>query len=310
MLLVRGSDGVIRAFHNSCSHRGNKLVWNDDPDRETSGVCRQLACKYHGWRYDLEGNIAYVHNAPEFFDLEARDLSLPRIHCEEWAGFVFINLLDEPRQTLREFLTPTVDRLADFPFHKMTQRHVCEGVVEANWKVFIDAYQELYHVPYVHSKMNAPDVQATGTDKVPFMIPAFLHSGRHRMYSSGGPKANSNVRSSRALDALFRSSLYGPIDPPDVGPLGTGLNPRRLENWGLDNWMLYPNFTIQIWGLGWYTIYEHWPMGPDRHRFTLTFLLRPARGRLPAPWPRSTRSTPCASSCCRTLARARPCRRR
>ncbi len=107
VLVIRGMDNEVRAFHNVCSHRGNKVMWDDYPDRETQGTCRQLACKYHGWRYALDGEVQYVHNAPEFFGLDAEKLSLPKIHCEVWAGFVFVNLLETPLQSLREFLGPT-----------------------------------------------------------------------------------------------------------------------------------------------------------------------------------------------------------
>ena len=55
VVVVRGTDGEVRAFHNICRHRGNKLVWNDYPGEETSGTCRQFTCKYHGWRYALDG---------------------------------------------------------------------------------------------------------------------------------------------------------------------------------------------------------------------------------------------------------------
>jgi phenylpropionate dioxygenase-like ring-hydroxylating dioxygenase large terminal subunit len=275
IVLMRGTDGEIRAFHNICSHRGNKLVWSDHPDKEARGNCRQLACKYHGWRFNLEGQINYVHNAPEFFDLTSADLSLPRIHCEVWGGFIFVNLEKEPKQSLREFLTPGVAALEDYPYHKMTEVYVAEAVIECNWKVFIDAYQELYHVPYVHSRMNNPNVSSTGTDKVPMMVPQFMHFDRHHMYSSGGPKANLNVRSSRPLDAVFKSSFYGPVNPPDVGLLGQGINPGRIENWGLDNWQLYPNFSLQQWGLNWYITYEHWPLGPDSQRFILSMYFVP-----------------------------------
>src|SRR5262244_3889352 len=55
LIIVRGADGVIRAFHNICRHRGNKLVWTDDPAAETHGSCRQFVCKYHGWTYGLDG---------------------------------------------------------------------------------------------------------------------------------------------------------------------------------------------------------------------------------------------------------------
>ena len=55
VIVVKGKDEKIRAFYNVCRHRGNKLVWNDFPNEEVKGACRQFTCKYHGWRYDLEG---------------------------------------------------------------------------------------------------------------------------------------------------------------------------------------------------------------------------------------------------------------
>jgi phenylpropionate dioxygenase-like ring-hydroxylating dioxygenase large terminal subunit len=284
VLVVRGMDDQIRAFHNVCSHRGNKLMWDDYPTKESHGNCRQIACKYHGWRYGLDGEISYVHNAPEFFDLKAEDLALPKIHCEVWAGFVFVNLDTEPRQSLRDFLGPEVAKLETYPFHLMTQRYVLDAVVNSNWKMLMDAFQELYHVPYVHSRMNNPSGPSTGTDKVPFMMPTFSVFGKHRLYTSGGQHANEAVRSPRRLDDFFRSSFYGPIDPPDVGPIGDGVNPGRIENWGLDAWQLYPNLDILIWGRNnWYNTYEYWPLTPDTHRFLWTIYFVPpktARERL------------------------------
>ena len=75
-IVVRGTDGEVRAFHNICRHRGNKLVWNDFPREETSGTCRQFTCKYHGWRYDLEGDLTFVQQEAEFFDLDKADYGL------------------------------------------------------------------------------------------------------------------------------------------------------------------------------------------------------------------------------------------
>ena len=284
VLVVRDMNDTVHAFHNVCSHRGNKLVWDDFPGKESHGSCRQLACKYHGWRYDLDGQINYVHNAPEFFDLKAEDLALPKINCEVWAGFIFVNLEENPRQPLREFLGPQVLKLESYPFHKMTQRYVIDAPVECNWKILMDAFQELYHVPYVHSKMNNPTGPATGTDRVPFMMPTFRVLGKHRLYTSGGPHANANVRSPRPLDDYFGSSFYGPVDAPEVGPLGDGVNPGKVANWGLDSWQLYPNLDILIWGnRNWYLTYEYWPLTPDTHRFVWNLYFVPpenARERL------------------------------
>ena len=64
IIIVRDREDRVRVFHNVCRHRGNRLVWNDDPRDDTQGFCRQFVCKYHGWRYGLDG-AARVHPAGE-----------------------------------------------------------------------------------------------------------------------------------------------------------------------------------------------------------------------------------------------------
>ena len=92
MIIVRDKDGGVRGFHNICRHRGNKLVWNDFPGEETSGTCRQFTCKYHGWRYDLDGSLTFVQQESEFFDLDKADFGLVPVQTEVWEGFIFVNL--------------------------------------------------------------------------------------------------------------------------------------------------------------------------------------------------------------------------
>src|SRR4029453_12769529 len=60
LIVLRGTDGGVRAFHNFCRHRGNKLLWEETPRHETRGTCRQFMCKYHGWRYGLDGQLNFV----------------------------------------------------------------------------------------------------------------------------------------------------------------------------------------------------------------------------------------------------------
>src|SRR5439155_24323394 len=114
IIVVRDLQGEVRAFHNICRHRGNKLVWNDFPREATSGSCRALTCKYHGWRYDLGGACTFVNQESEFFDLDKGDHGLVPVHCDVWAGFVFVNLADEPAQSLREFLGPMITDLEGY----------------------------------------------------------------------------------------------------------------------------------------------------------------------------------------------------
>jgi hypothetical protein len=99
------------------------------------------------------------------------------------------------------------------------------------------------------------------------MLPYLAAFGKHRVFSSGGPNANVKVRVGRPMDEAFAATFYGPIDVPDVGPLGDGVNPGGIDNWGLDSWKIYPNFDIITWGRNLYYTYEYWPCGVDTNRF-------------------------------------------
>ena len=91
-MIARDLDDIVHAFHNVCAHRGNKVVWQEHPQEESSGSCRAFACKYHGWRYGLDGKVNHITNEEEFFDLDKSKLRMPPVHCEVWAGFIFVNL--------------------------------------------------------------------------------------------------------------------------------------------------------------------------------------------------------------------------
>src|SRR5215472_13864057 len=147
ILVVRATGGTIRAFHNICRHRGNKLAWTDDPKQDTHGVCRQFTCKYHGWRYNLDGALTFVQQEGEFFNLDKERYGLVPVHCEVWAGFIFVNFAPEPEQPLREFLGPMVTDLEGYPFEKQTARFGYSTTINANWKLYVDAFAEFYHAP-------------------------------------------------------------------------------------------------------------------------------------------------------------------
>ena len=147
-------DGEVRAFHNICRHRGNKLVWTDFPREESSGNARQFVCKYHGWKYDLDGACSFVQQESEFFDLDKADYGLVPVHCDVWSGFIFVNLAAEPSQTLAEFLGPMITAIDGYPFDQMTERFFYRADVGSNWKLFMDAFQEFYHAPVLHAKQS------------------------------------------------------------------------------------------------------------------------------------------------------------
>src|SRR6185312_5517531 len=128
--------------------------WNDMPLEETSGVCRQFTCKYHGWRYDLDGNLTFVQQEEEFFDLDKGRYGLVPVHCDVWEGFIFVNFAKQPEQSLREFLGPMLTELEGYPFGQMTSRWCYRSEVKANWKLYMDAFQEFYHAPVLHANQS------------------------------------------------------------------------------------------------------------------------------------------------------------
>src|SRR5215475_11575090 len=219
VVIVRDQDGQIRAFHNSCRHRGNKLVWTDFPRQETSGSCRQFVCKYHRWRYELDGTCSFVQQEGEFFDLDKADYGLVPVHCEVWSGFIFVHLADKPSQTLTEFLGPMISAIDGYPFHLQTERFYYRATVGSNWKLFMDAFQEFYHAPVLHAKQSPiaakPEVQAMGFEGLHYEI-----DGPHRLVTTyGGQGWRLPPEMLKPMETVTRSGLFGPWDAPDIGPL-------------------------------------------------------------------------------------------
>ena len=145
VIVVRGKDGVLRAFFNVCRHRGGPLALED-------GCARALQCKYHGWTYLLDGTLRGVPamDRTELFD--RADFSLVPIRVETWQGLVFVNL-DPAAASLATFTAGIAERIAPMRLDALHFSREVRYEVRANWKVYVDNYLEGYHVPYVHPEL-------------------------------------------------------------------------------------------------------------------------------------------------------------
>jgi phenylpropionate dioxygenase-like ring-hydroxylating dioxygenase large terminal subunit len=277
VVVVRDKDGTIRAFHNMCRHRGNKLVWQDYPQEEVEGTCRQFTCKYHGWRYGLDGSLGFVQQEEEFFDLDKADYGLVPVRCDVWEGFVFVHLDPDGTDSVADYLGELGAGLAGYPFDKLTQVYRYRADVGANWKLYIDAFAEFYHAPVLHAKQAVADesnkLQGYGYEALAYQL-----DGPHGMVSSWGgmspPKDPSMVK---PIENVLRSGLFGPWDGPDLGldELPPGLNPARSPVWGVDSFVFFPNFMLLVWAPGWYLTYHYWPTAYNRHTFEGTLYFAP-----------------------------------
>lgn len=151
LLVVRDGVGAIRAFHNICRHRGVKLV-------RQAGPMRTIVCGYHCWGYGLDGalratpHIGGIGKGAQ--DMDKESLALLPITAGVWRDLVFVNI-DGSAPPLEEHMRPLDARLARYDFDVLelsdgTGRGDME--VAANWKIFIEAGIEDYHLPYIHPK--------------------------------------------------------------------------------------------------------------------------------------------------------------
>jgi phenylpropionate dioxygenase-like ring-hydroxylating dioxygenase large terminal subunit len=279
LILVKGADREIRAFHNLCRHRGNKLVWNDFPGEETAGSCRQFTCKYHAWRYSLAGELTFVQQEQEFFDLDKSQYGLKSVRCEIWEGFIFVNL-DPDAAPLLDYLGELAKGIEGYPFGEMTEVYTYKAEVGSNWKLFIDAFAEFYHAPVLHQRQAVKD-EADKLLNVGFEALHYDLKTPHSMISTwGGMAPPKDPTMVKPIERTLRSGLFGPWDRPNIGgldPLPAGLNPARHKAWGIDAFHFFPNFMLLVWAPGWYLTYHYWPTAVNRHIFEASLYFVPAR---------------------------------
>jgi len=143
IVVVRGEDDVLRAFYNSCRHRGAPVT------RDECGTARRLTCQYHSWSYGLDGGLRAVPDSRSFAELDKDALALVPVRCEVWDGWVFINE-DLDAQPLVEFLGPLAEQMSEINGRAMRAVGTQIHNLECNWKLMVDAFLEVYHVRTVH----------------------------------------------------------------------------------------------------------------------------------------------------------------
>ena len=187
-LIVRGDDGVLRAFHNVCKHRGNQIA-------NGSGNTPSFVCSFHAWCYSLSGKLTHVPDVHHFADFNAEKLGMDEVKCESFGGWVFIHPKPAEAEPLQEFLGPLVEQLT--PYHVDRMRTTMHAVLEvdANWKVALEAFLEVYHLFQTHPQImtyvddvNTPYETLGDHDRmiVPFGVPSmrYAHVAPEATYAS------------------------------------------------------------------------------------------------------------------------------
>ncbi|MCW1430689.1 aromatic ring-hydroxylating oxygenase subunit alpha [Novosphingobium sp. JCM 18896] len=201
LLIVRGRDQRVRAFHNVCPHRGTRLV------DEAAGRQTKFSCPYHMWTFGTEGALL---SAPDFeaFGLDKKDCSLREVALQECGGMLFVNF-DRDAAPLREWLGGYAERLEQMPVARATTFAEYTYEIAANWKLTYDNFQENYHLRFIHPRSGGAGI---GGDNQ-FGYPASMgFDGPHRtqrIWSNPEPdlKPFQRAAAMRGIPALAEQGL-------------------------------------------------------------------------------------------------------
>lgn len=272
-VIVRGKDGVVRAFHNACAHRGSALV------RARAGTTSMFVCPYHGWSYGTDGTCKAIPGAEYFPQVDKSKVGLMPIHTGIWNGFIFLNFGETLRQTLVEYLGEFGRLYADVPFGEFKHGVEITQDVETNWKCFLDSFSEGYHVPVLHKK-SLPMVPSRTN-------PLNVYFDTHFMPPHSSLIIQSNpdwVPEGDVLKFVYSATgatMLRPLGGADTQARATklttckGINPIGLPNFGVRVLYAFPITQLLVFEDR-YMWHQFWPMGVEKTRFVLRFYFRSA----------------------------------
>ncbi|MGE3620869.1 MAG: aromatic ring-hydroxylating dioxygenase subunit alpha [Acidimicrobiia bacterium] len=220
LVLTRDGD-TVRAFHNVCSHRAAEVV-------EGCTESARLRCGYHGWTYGLDGRLVAVPGRARFGpDLDVESCGLPPVHAEAWGGWVWVHL-GTPAADVATWLEGFADEVDRYRGEDQRVYGTRTERVGLNWKAAVDAFNETYHVAYIHP-------QTVGR----------LVTAKHTWFTYAGPHSRSIIPVTQTLsDAQGRSA----------GAAGRRVKPELLPEQAEHhaNYTFFPNVIANMlptWGV-------------------------------------------------------------
>ncbi len=164
LIITRGHDGSVHAMHNVCAHRAATVELSD------KGSKKVLSCQFHGWSYQLSGELRAISDAAAFSATPCTREGLTPVHCEERHGIIWVTAgHTDARVTVRNWLGAKLDDLlASLQLDSMVLHAAANIEVEANWKLLTDGFLELYHFKYLHRNTVASYLAADATRPLRF----------------------------------------------------------------------------------------------------------------------------------------------
>ena len=211
VIIVRGQDGVLRAFPNVCRHRAGPLALCNGKG------ARALHCKYHGWTYTLEGQLRSAPEMQAAQDFDMADIRLPPLRVHEWQGLVFV-ALDGAVPDFDDVYGGIVERIAPIDLSAMRYLRRDSYDIDCNWKVYIDTFLEGYHLPHVHPGLSKVlDYRVYDTELFPWYS---LQNSPLR--DSGGAYGEGEAFYYHVYPNVMLNIMPGRLQTNRILPLGPG----------------------------------------------------------------------------------------
>lgn len=235
VVVVRGKDGVVRAFANICAHRGVEVAYGE-------GNKKVLSCPFHGWSYGLDGRLLGAPLMEETEEFDKTSCGLPPIRLETWRGWMFLNF-DSDAKPLEDYVAPLEADFGYFPQEEYRLAVKTVGEVECNWKLLVENLIDFYHINVVHKTTNG-----RAFTKESFEFEPRAGGGYMALYNSG-PSTPSGK-------PIFGRAPWLDDKPDDFST--TGLLPPNFTFFGRTD-TVHPYIT--------------WPLSPSRSRLIVYTLI-------------------------------------
>ncbi len=235
VICVRQDDGSIKAFYNSCRHRGMRFATQ-------SSSTSEFHCPYHGWRFGLDGTVTYAQDSHDFPQGNpCGKLKLKELRCDTWGGFVWYTM-DDSAPSLAEFLHPMPEIYKNYPMDTAVRVAWYRIAINTNWKFVTDNFSESYHTRTAHPQ-------------VPPWIDQDVDTARHEMYPGGHGRTVQPMRPSLS-DRLPEGTPH----PYDFILRQWGIDPDSYpsyEDKAMQGWLDLKAAKRRLWKERGYVHYEH-----------------------------------------------------
>jgi nitrite reductase/ring-hydroxylating ferredoxin subunit len=267
VLIVRQPDMSIKAFINSCRHRGMQFQANG-----TRSNLKIIRCPFHGWTWQTDGSLMKIPCAWDFPHADKDAFALDPVRVGRWAGFVFINL-DGKAPPLTEYLEVLPDHFKHWPLENRHIKLHIEKLVPANWKLTLEAFLEAYHVMATHPQglPTAGDANCQ-YDVFGDNISRFVHtvgfpsphltadrSQAQILKDLGGDALGITLDerdSARAVYADFLRGAFGAQMGVNLSDVSTSEMIDSIEYYCFPNLVIFPGITFRM-------VYRFRPNGDD-----------------------------------------------